>query len=112
MTEKNIDWRNTPRHEWTPHQEAAYGLHLAEERKMWEQQQAQRKEQERVSELRAEMDRYREERLTDWMEHGGDPAMFSQVWPSMMKDYLDGKVFEREAERAAKLAESIESIYP
>jgi hypothetical protein len=91
-----------------------YGAELTRRRQLaeWKQQKKAEAEQERIAGLRAEMDRYREERLTDWMAHGGDPATFSQVWPSMMKDYLDTKQLEREGEREAKMAESIAQNYP
>jgi hypothetical protein len=91
-----------------------YADELENRRKLeeWKAQKKAEAEQKRIAGLRAEMDRYREERLTDWMAHGGDPAMFSQVWPSMMKDYLDTKQLEREAEREARMAESIAQNYP
>jgi hypothetical protein len=103
---------NTDRSRWSLEEQVEHQRKLDEQRRLWEQQKKAEAEQKRTAGLRAEMDAYRKERLTDWMEHGGDLAAFSQVWPSMMKDYLDGKAFEREAERAAKLAESIESNYP
>jgi hypothetical protein len=80
--------------------------------KEWKAQKKAEAEHERIAVLRAEMGRYREERLTDWMAHGGDPATFSQVWPSMMKDYLDTKQLEREGEREARMAEGIAQNYP
>jgi hypothetical protein len=100
--------KNTDRSRWSLEEQAEHQLKLAEQRRQWEQERKQRKEAERVAGLKQEMEAYREERLTDWMEHGGDPAAFSQVWPSMMKDYLDGKALERQLERQAKLEESIE----
>jgi hypothetical protein len=84
---------------WDLERQVQHDHELRERRRQWEQQRAYEQEQERVADLRSEMNAYREQRLTDWMEHGGDPATFSQVWPQMMKDYLDGKQLARDAER-------------
>jgi hypothetical protein len=97
------------RRDWTPDEEVKHHLELAEQRAQWERNRAAEAEQKRVAALRREMEAYKEERMRDWMEHGGDPAGFSQVWPQMMKDYLDGKHLEREIEREAKLGEAEEN---
>ena len=79
---------------------------LGEKRRAWEESRKAQADAKRLHGLREEMDTYRDERLTDWMEHGGDEATFRQVWPQMQKDYLDGKQLEREAERAERLAQA------
>jgi hypothetical protein len=84
---------------WDLERHLQHDRELRDRRREWERQRAYEGEQARTAGLRSEMNAYREQRLTDWMEHGGDPATFSQVWPQMMKDYLDGKQLEREAER-------------
>jgi hypothetical protein len=89
-------------------QEDPYLAKLENDKKLaaWEAQQKARKEAERVAGLRAEMEAYKSKRLTDWMEHGGDPADFRREWPAMMKDYLDEKRIAQEFERAEKLREA------
>ena len=68
-----------------------------------------KREAERLAGHRQEMYRYRNARLTAWMEHGGSPESFNSAWPSMMKDYLDSKQLEAEAARAERLARAEES---
>lgn len=86
----------------------SYARHLenVEKRRQWEEERAARKEQERIDGLRREMAAYRKERFTDWTEHGGEPASIEQVWPQMMKDYLDRKQIDREIARDAAIEEA------
>ena len=95
---------------WTPEQHDAHREELRLRREAWERGREMRHEGERVAGLRAEMDRYRERRLAGWMEHGGSPEAFASAWPAMMKDYLDARQIEAEADRAAKL-EAAEAHY-
>jgi hypothetical protein len=99
-----------PRINWTQERidENPYGYELEKQRalKEWKAQKKAEEEQERVQGLRAEMEAYKNQRLTDWMEHGGDPADFRREWPAMMKDYLDEKRIAQEFERAEKLREA------
>ena len=87
------------RNNWDAERRLQHERELSERRAEWEAMREAEADQARIADLRSEMDAYREQRLTDWMEHGGDPSTFSQVWPQMMKDYLDGKQLEREAGR-------------
>jgi len=50
-----------------------------------------RREAEPVAGLRQEMESYRNQQFTEWIEHGGDEASFRQQWPSMMRAYPDEK---------------------
>jgi len=90
-------------------------MKLAEKRAEWDRDREREREAERLSGLRQEMDTYRNERLAEWMDHGGTPEQFQSVWPAMMKDFLDGKQAardaERDAERKAKLEEAERSIF-
>jgi hypothetical protein len=98
--------QNKDRRYWTLDERVEHQRMLDEQLLQWEERRQAEAEQKRVAGLRQEMEAYREERLTDWMEHGGDPASFSQMWPQMMKDFLDRKRSAREIEREAKLAQA------
>src|SRR5215210_679405 len=55
----------------------------AERRRIWEEDFARRKDEERLRLARAELAREKKHRLDSWMSNGGDPADFERAWPSM-----------------------------
>jgi hypothetical protein len=98
------------RRNWTPEQHDAHREELLRKRAAWERGREMQREGERVAGLRAELDAYRTSRQMAWMEHGGEPESSDRAWPGMMKDYLDVRQIEADADRAAKL-EAAEAHY-
>jgi hypothetical protein len=98
------------RRNWTPERHDAHREELRQKRAAWERGREMQREGERVAGLRAELDAYRTSRQKAWMDHGGEPESFDRAWPGMMKDYLDARQIEADADRAAKL-EAAEAHY-
>lgn len=84
---------------------------MRQKREAWFAEKKRKAEEERVAGLRQEMEAYREERLRDWMAHGGDPDDFDRQWPEIMRSYLDTKQIERDLTRAERFAESEHEHY-
>lgn len=63
----------------------------AEKRRVWEEDFARRKEEERTRHAREELARERKSRLDSWMSHGGDPEDFERAWPSIMQEKLKAR---------------------
>ena len=74
----------------------------AEKRRIWEEEFARRKEEERLSLAREELAREKKHRLDSWMSNGGDPQDFERAWPSMMQDIMEERYRSRQ-ERAEDL---------
>jgi hypothetical protein len=77
----------------------------AEKRRLWEEDFARRKEEERLQHARAELAREKKYRLDSWMSNGGDPKDFERAWPSMQTAILNEKYRSRLA-RAEDIAGS------
>ena len=77
----------------------------AEKRRIWEEEFARRKEEERLSLAREELAREKKHRLDSWMSNGGDPQDFERAWPSMMQDVMEERYRSRQ-ERAEDIAGS------
>ena len=74
----------------------------AERRRIWEEDFARRKEEERLRRAREELAREKKHRLDSWMSNGGDPEAFERAWPSMMQDIMEERYRSRQ-ERAEDL---------
>jgi hypothetical protein len=74
----------------------------AENRRIWEEEFARRKQEERLSLAREELAREKKHRLDSWMSNGGDPQDFERAWPSMMQDIMEERYRSRQ-ERAEDL---------
>ena len=74
----------------------------AEKRRIWEEEFARRKEEERLSLAREELAREKKHRLDSWMSNGGDPQDFERAWLSMMQDIMEERYRSRQ-ERAEDL---------
>src|SRR5215216_4157386 len=72
---------------------------LAERRRLWEEDFARRKEEERLNRAREELAREKKHRLNSWMSNGGDPADFERAWPQMQQAIMEQKYRTRQ-ERA------------
>lgn len=96
---EDIFGQQNERANWSLDERYQHERELAERRRLYDEEQAARKEVERVAGLRAEMEEHCRERMVEWMDHGGDPDDFKRVWPGMMKDFLDAKAIEREVSR-------------
>src|SRR5215204_2171865 len=77
----------------------------AENRRIWEEDFARRKEEERLRLAREELAREKKHRLDSWMSNGGDPESFERSWPSMMQDIMEERYRTRLA-RAEDIAGS------
>ena len=69
---------------------------LAERRRLWEEDFARRKEEERLRLAREELAREKKHRLNSWMSNGGDPADFERAWPSMQTAIMQEKYRARQ----------------
>jgi len=76
---------------------------LAERRRLWEEDFARQKEQERLQEARDELAREKKRRLDSWMSGGGDPADFDRAWPSMMGDIMEARFATEEYAKYARV---------
>ena len=74
----------------------------AQKRRIWEEDFARRKEEERLRLAREELAREKKHRLDSWMSNGGDPQDFERAWPSMMQDIMEERYRSRQ-ERAEDL---------
>ena len=74
----------------------------AEKRRVWEENFARRKEEERLNLAREELAKERKARLDSWMSNGGDPQDFERAWPSMMQAIMEERYRSRQ-ERAEDL---------
>ena len=74
----------------------------AERRRIWEEDFARRKEEERLRLAREELAREKKHRLDSWMSNGGEPQDFERAWPSMMRDIMEERYRSRQ-ERAEDL---------
>ena len=74
----------------------------AEKRRVWEEDFARRKEEERLRLAREELAREKKHRLDSWMSNGGGPQDFERAWPSMMQDIMEERYRSRQ-ERAEGL---------
>jgi hypothetical protein len=110
MTERNIDWRNTPRHQWTSDQEAAYGLHLAEQRATWEQERRERKAQQERAAKQSALETHLRERSQEWIETTGEQPTRDEIghWT---RQYMDEQQLLKEVELAERRARAME-LYP
>jgi uncharacterized protein with von Willebrand factor type A (vWA) domain len=88
---------------WTLAQRAAHKRELRERRTAWEQEHARKKEQERLSRAREELQEEKKRRLTHWMENGGDPADFDRAWPSMMQQIIEERYALEQYERLSRV---------
>jgi len=77
----------------------------AEKRRLWDEDFARRKEEERLSLAREELAREKRHRLDSWMSGGGDPEAFERAWPSMMQAIMEERYRSRQ-ERAEDIAGS------
>jgi hypothetical protein len=80
----------------------AYGAELERRRQLatWREENAARKEAERMRAARAELEREKDHYCRQFMEAGIDPANFERDhWPGMRRDIMARKVKTRE-ERA------------
>jgi hypothetical protein len=68
----------------------------AEKRRVWEEDFARRKEEERLRLAREELAREKKHRLDSWMSNGGDPQDFGRAWPSMMRDIMEERYRSRQ----------------
>ena len=100
----------TERKSWGADRQYQHSRELSEKRAAWERGREMEQEAERLAGLRQEMQTYRRESLEEWMDHGGDEASFRQVWPNMMRRYLDEKTLTHQAEREAKLLAAEEDL--
>jgi len=74
----------------------------AEKRRIWEEDFARRKEEERLRLAREELAREKKHRLNSWMSNGGDPEAFERAWPQMMAGIMEERYRSRQ-ERAEDL---------
>jgi hypothetical protein len=74
----------------------------AEKRRIWEEDFARRKEEERLRLAREELAREKKARLDSWMSNGGDPADFDRAWPQMRQGILE-EHYRTRRERAEDL---------
>jgi hypothetical protein len=74
----------------------------ADKRRMWEEDFARRKEEERLQLAREELTREKKHRLDSWMSNGGDPQDFERAWPSIQTAILEERYRSRR-ERAEDL---------
>ena len=74
----------------------------AEKRRIWEEDFARRKEEERLRLAREELAREKEHRLDSWMSNGGAPEDFERAWPSTMQAIMEKRYRSRQ-ERAEDL---------
>lgn len=74
----------------------------AEKRRMWEEDFARRKEEERLRLAREELAREKKHRLDSWMSNGGEPEAFERAWPQMMAGIMEERYRSRQ-ERAEDL---------
>ena len=93
---------NNDRASWSLEQRVEHRKELAEKRRIWEEEFARRKEEERLSLAREELAREKKHRLDSWMSNGGDPQDFERAWPSMMQDIMEERYRSRQ-ERAEDL---------
>jgi hypothetical protein len=84
-------------------EEMQHRKELAERRRLWEEDFARRKEQERLQHARDELAREKKRRLDSWMDNGGDPQDFEGVWPAMRMAILEERYKSRRA-RAEDIA--------
>jgi hypothetical protein len=77
-------------------------MEKTEKRRLWEEDFARRKEEERLSLAREELAREKKHRLDSWMSNGGDPQDFERAWPSMMQAIMEERYRSRQ-ERAEDL---------
>jgi hypothetical protein len=75
----------------------------AEKRRIWEEEFARRKEDERLQRARDELAREKQRRLDSWMSGGGDPADFAKAWPSIQREILEERYSTRQYERHARV---------
>jgi hypothetical protein len=74
----------------------------AEKRRVWEENFARRKEEERLRLAREELAREKEHRLDSWMSNGGDVEAFERAWPQMMAGIMEER-YKARRERAEDL---------
>jgi hypothetical protein len=89
MTEK-------PNPNWTAADQRAYTL--KQHRAAWGQQQAARKEVERMEAARAELEREKAYMRQQYLEAGIDPADFDRDhWPGLLRVCMQRRVVDRES---------------
>jgi hypothetical protein len=71
--------------------EMKWAKEKAEKRRLWEENFARKKEEERMRHARDELAREKKSRLDSWMENGGSPEDFERAWPSMMRAVMEEK---------------------
>ena len=69
----------------------------AEKRRLWEEDFARKKDEERLRFAREELAREKKYRLESWMDNGGDPDAFERAWPSMQTAILQERYQSRHA---------------
>ena len=74
----------------------------AEKRRLWEEDFARKKEEERLRFARDELAREKKRRLDSWMNNGGDPQHFERAWPQMMQTIMEER-YRARRERAEDL---------
>jgi hypothetical protein len=74
----------------------------AEKRRLWEEDFARRKQEERLRLAREELQREKKHRLDSWMSNGGEPEAFERAWPSIMAGIMEERYRSRQ-ERAEDL---------
>jgi hypothetical protein len=75
---------------------------LAERRRLWEEDFARRKEEERLQHAREELAREKQARLDSWMDNGGSPEDFDRAWPSIQTAILEERYNARQYARQAR----------
>ena len=84
------------------HAEMKWEREKAEKRRLWEEDFARKKEEERLRFAREELAREKKHRLDSWMSNGGDPEAFERAWPQMMAGIMEERYRSRH-ERAEDL---------
>jgi hypothetical protein len=68
----------------------------AKKRRIWEEDFARRKEEERLRLAREELAREKKHRLDSWMSNGGDPSDFERAWPSIQTAIMEERYRSRQ----------------
>ena len=78
-------------------------MEKAEKRRLWEEDFARRKEEERLQHARDELAKEKKRRLDSWMSGGGDPADFDRAWPQIQTAILEERYNTQQYARHARV---------
>ncbi len=82
---------------------------LKEQRARWEQQRKARKEQEERDQKRAELEAHLQRRAKLWSDTTGSPPG-TPVLERWTQEFVDNKHAEKQAEKQAKIARSMDDL--